>query len=101
MKRYFSVSGVVLGMLAAALAGCGDENAAEEGNTQETKSAITSRGFAVNGCLGTGVFAINSNNLIDFVALDQSSFSNVNAQLFSLSQNNQQSLIASSANSSA
>ncbi len=99
MKSYLSKSGLVLGLFAAAIAGCAGEEGTE--STEETKSAITSQGFLVNGCQGTGIFNITSNNLIDFVALDQSSFQNVNAQLYSLNQNGQQQLIASSQNTSA
>jgi hypothetical protein len=98
MKRHLSLSGVVLGLLAAALVGCGDEEASKP---EQTKSAITSRGFAANGCSGTGVFDINSNNLINYVALDQSSFSDVNASVFALDKNNQEQLISNSQNSSA
>lgn len=99
MKRYLSYSGVVLGMLAAALTGCADEESTSE--PEQVKSAITSQGFLTNGCAGTGIFNITSNNLINFVALDQSSFANVNSQLFSMNQQNQQQLIASSQNASA
>lgn len=100
MKTYLSKSGLVLGLLATVLGGCAG---AEEGSEQaeETKSAITSQGFMVNGCAGTGIFNITSNNLIDFVALDQSSFSNVYAQLYALNQNNREQLIANTQNTSA
>src|SRR5688500_817921 len=99
MKRYLSSSGVVLGMLAAALTGCGDEDGATE--TEQTKSAITARNFAVSGCGATGIFDIMSNNAINFVALDQSSFSNMNAQLFAVDTNMVETLVASTQNSSA
>src|SRR4051794_2104795 len=95
MNRYFSGASVILGMLAAGLAGCGDEGATEK--SQETKSAITSRGFAAAGCGGSGIFDITSNNAINYVALDNSSFQNMNAQLYTLDQNNQQQLVTSSA----
>ena len=98
MKKNFSLGGVVLGLLAATLAGCADEQATK---TAETKSAITSRGFVTNGCTGTGVFDINSNNLINFVAIDQSNFSDVNAKLFALDKNNQEQMIASTQSSTA
>lgn len=99
MKSHLSKGGLVLGLFAAALAGCADEDGTE--STEETKSAITSQGFMVNGCTGTGIFNITSNNLIDYVALDQSSFSNVNAQLYALDRNGRQQLIANTQNSSA
>lgn len=99
MKNYLSKSGLVLGLFAAAaLAGCADEGASP--STEETQSAITSQGFLVNGCAGTGIFNITSNNLIDFVALDQSSFSNVNARVYALNQNGEQRLISNTQNAS-
>ncbi|MBX3260594.1 MAG: hypothetical protein KF782_12955, partial [Labilithrix sp.] len=89
------MSGVILGMLAAAAAGCGDEGAAKA--PQETKSAITARGFQVTGdCSGTGIFDITSNDFINYVALDNSSFKDSNAQLYALDKDNVETLVADS-----
>ncbi len=99
MKKNLSLGGVALGILAAALAGCADEEGANK--PEQVKSAITSRGFVANGCTGTGVFDVSSNDLINFVALDQSSFNSVNAEVYALDKNNQEQLIASTQSSSA
>lgn len=97
MKKYLGSSAVVLGMFAAALVACGDEGASTQ--TEQTKSAITARGFKSAGCAGAGVFDITSNNVINYVALDNSSFSDLNASLYALDKDNQEQLVSSSQNS--
>jgi hypothetical protein len=95
------MSGVVLGLFAAALTGCADQEGDAASTPETAKSAITSQGFLANGCAGQGIFAITSNQLIDFVAFDQSAFSGASAQLYSIGQQGQQTLIANTAQQSA
>ncbi len=98
MKKYGSLSGAVLSLLAASVTGCGDEKAS---TPEDIKSSITAQSFVVDGCNGVGAFNIASNNLINFVGLDQSSFANMSASLYAVDQNNVQTLIASNEHMSA
>src|SRR5690349_21302443 len=91
------LSAAVLCVMATFAAGCADteEQEATEG-TQ--KAAITSRGIAVNGCGGTALFnimnnAVNLNQAINSVAIDQSAISNVTSQLWSVNSQNQLSQV--------
>jgi hypothetical protein len=103
MKTHLTTSlgAVALAALTAALTGCGDAGSEETENTGETATEITSRGIAVGGCGANGVFAINNlsnfNGTTDWVALDQSDFTNLTSQLSQQNNQFQQSLVSNNA----
>jgi hypothetical protein len=105
-RNITSLGIVALGILTGVLTGCGDESA--DGTNDEATgtqaASIVARGIAFDGCGANGVFDIftsrdasNRNSRLDFVALDQSDFSNLTSQLSSFNSQNQQSLVSNNA----
>jgi hypothetical protein len=103
MKTHLSTSiALALAALTSAITGCGDAASEGEGeDTGEQATSITARGMAVAGCGANGIFAINNlsnfNSTTDWVALDQSAFTNLTSQLSSYNNQFQQNLVSNNA----
>lgn len=103
MKTYLNKArlGVAaLGALTLAIGGCAADTDTEE-NTGTQEASITARGIAAIGCGANGVFNIavpsSFTSTVDWIALDQSAFTNATSQLSAFNAQNQQQLVANKA----
>lgn len=81
-----SLGTVTLGLLAAALVGCGSDasgtsTSATTANPGSRQDAITLQSLTSNGCSATATFDIQSAAAINFIAIDKSDLASANLQL--------------------
>lgn len=97
-----SLSILALGAITSGLVACANDTEQTEADTTgEQAASITANGIQVSGCGANGLFNIASASSfaknVDFIAIDQSDFSNLTSQLSAFNEQNQQQLVSNDA----